>query len=43
VFAVLFVATLWGIGEWLVHFYRRMKQRAATRLEAQLSGLLNKP
>ncbi|MFZ0886483.1 MAG: hypothetical protein WAN14_23985 [Candidatus Acidiferrales bacterium] len=43
VFAVLFVAALCGIGEWLVRFYRRMKQRAATRLEAQYSVLLNRP
>ncbi|MFZ0581515.1 MAG: hypothetical protein WAN72_04200 [Candidatus Acidiferrales bacterium] len=43
VFAVLFVSVLWGIGEWLVHFYRGMKQRAAAQLEAQFSGLLNKP
>ena len=42
-FSVLFVAALWGIGEWLVRFYRGMKQRAATRLEAQFSGLLNRP
>lgn len=41
-FAVLFVVVLWGIGEWLVRFYRRMKQRAATRLEAQFSGLLDR-
>jgi hypothetical protein len=42
-FAVLFVAVLWGIGEWLVRFYRWMKRRAATRLEAQFSVLLNRP
>ena len=43
VFAVLFVVALWGIGEWLVRFYRGMKQRAATRLEAQYSMLLHRP
>jgi uncharacterized membrane protein YcjF (UPF0283 family) len=43
VFAVLFVVALWGIGEWLVRFYRGMKRRAATRLEAEFSGLLDRP
>jgi hypothetical protein len=42
-FAILFVVVLWGIGEWLVRFYRGMKQRAAARLEAQFAGLLNRP
>jgi hypothetical protein len=41
-FAVLFVVVLWAVGEWLVRFYRGMKQRAATRLEAQFSALLDR-
>jgi hypothetical protein len=34
-FATLFIAASFAVGEWLVRFYRRTKQRAATRLEAQ--------
>jgi hypothetical protein len=42
-FAVVFVCVLWAAGEWLVRSYRRTKQRAATRLEAQFSVGLNRP
>ncbi len=41
--AALLVAALWALGEWLVRFYRRTKQRAATRLEAQFSVSLDRP
>jgi hypothetical protein len=41
-FAILFVAALWTIGEWLIRSYQRMKQRAATRLEAQFSVFPNR-
>jgi hypothetical protein len=40
-FATLFISVSFAIGEWLVRFYRRTKQRAATRLEAQYSAFLN--
>jgi hypothetical protein len=40
-FASLFISASFAIGEWLVRFYRRTKQRAATRLEAQYSAFLN--
>jgi type VI protein secretion system component VasK len=40
-FATLFVSVLFAIGEWLVRSYRRAKQRAAARLEAQYSVFLN--
>jgi hypothetical protein len=37
-FAILFVAALWIAGEWMIRFYQKSKQRAATRLEAQFSS-----
>jgi hypothetical protein len=40
-FAALFISVSFAIGEWLVRFYGRTKQRAATRLEAQYSAFLN--
>jgi hypothetical protein len=40
-FATLFISASFVIGEWLVRIYRRTKQRAATRLEAQYSVLPN--
>jgi hypothetical protein len=40
-FAILFVTTLGVIGEWLIRFYQRTKQRAATRLEARFSAAAN--
>jgi hypothetical protein len=40
-FAALFTSALCVIGEWLTRFYRRTKQRAAMRLEAQYSASLN--
>ena len=40
-FATLFISASFVIGEWLVRIYRRTKQRAATRLEAQYSVFLN--
>ena len=42
-FAALFIAASFVVGEWLLRFYRRTKQRAATRLEAQYSVFLNEP
>lgn len=42
-FAALFIAASFVVGEWLLRFYRRTKQRAATRLEAQYSVYLNDP
>jgi hypothetical protein len=38
-FAALFISVSFAIGEWLVRSYRKTKQRAATRLEAQYSVL----
>jgi hypothetical protein len=40
-FAALFIAASFVIGEWLGRVYRRTKQRAATRLEAQYSVFMN--
>jgi len=40
-FAALFISVSFAIGEWLVRVYRKTKQRAATRLEAQYSVFLN--
>jgi len=40
-FAALFISASFAIGEWLVRIYRKTKQRAATRLEAQYSVFLN--
>jgi hypothetical protein len=40
-FAALFIAASFAVGEWLVRLYRRTKQRAATRLEAQYSVFLS--
>jgi hypothetical protein len=40
-FAALFIAASFVVGEWLVRLYRRTKQRAATRLEAQYSVFPN--
>jgi len=42
-FAALFISVLFAIGESLVRFYRKTKQRAATRLEAQYSATWNTP
>jgi hypothetical protein len=42
-FAILFISVLFAIGESLVRFYRKTKQRAATRVEAQYSASLNTP
>jgi hypothetical protein len=39
-FAILFISLLFAIGEWLVRSYRRAKQRAAERLQAQYSAIL---
>ncbi len=40
-FATLFISVSFAIGEWLIRVYKRRKQRAATRLEAQYSVALN--
>ncbi len=41
-FAIVFIAALWAIGEWLIRFYRQRKQRAASRLEARFPGSSNR-
>ena len=41
-FAILFIAALWASGEWLIRFYRQLKQRAASRLETQFPGSSNR-
>lgn len=40
-FAVSFVAALWASGEWLMRFYRQLKQRASYRLETQFRSSPN--
>jgi hypothetical protein len=40
-FAAIFISASFVAGEWLVRVYRKTKQRAATRLEAQYSVLPN--
>ena len=40
-FATLVIFATFAISEWLVRFYRKTKQRAATRLEAQYSVFPN--
>ena len=42
VFAILFVAALWGINEWGIRSYQRGKEKAAGRLEAQFSASSNR-
>jgi hypothetical protein len=37
VFAIVFVAALWGINEWGIRSYQRAKEKAAARLEARFS------
>jgi len=41
-FAILFFAALWTSGEWLIRFYRQLKYRAASRLEAQFRASQNR-
>ena len=40
-FAAIFISASFVVGEWLVRVYRKTKQRAATRLQAQYSVLPN--
>jgi hypothetical protein len=41
-FAILFLAALWASGECMIRFYRRLKQRAASRLETQFRASPNR-